>query len=60
MDSNCMSILLNLVLVVEVKAQLFYDTVGATKILALPTSYTLYSITYPRQYCIYIVQEPEL
>lgn len=60
MDSNCMSILLNLVLFVEVKSQLFYDTVGTTKILTLPTSCTLYSITYSAQYCIHIAQEPEL
>lgn len=60
MDSNCKSTLLNLVLFVEVTSQLFYDTVGATKILTRPTPYTLYSIMYSRQYRIYIVQEPEL
>ena len=59
-DSDYMSILLNFVLFVEVKSQLFYDTFGATKIMTLSTSYTLYSIMYSRQYCIDIVQEPEL
>lgn len=55
-----MSLLLNLVLFAQVKSQLCHDRVGATKILTLPPLYTLYFIMHFGQYCICIVQEPEL
>lgn len=40
MGRNCRSVLLSVVLPVQVKSQLFYDTVVATRTLTLPTSYT--------------------